>query len=92
MIVYALRHGELSILYPLIALGYVWVALLSVFVFHETMNPLKVAGIAIIVRASRTLGRGGANDNSGFLDGVGAGRVRDRVGGRGISQVRRAWQ
>ena len=59
LMVYALRHGELSILYPLIALGYVWVAILSVLVFHETMNAMKLAGIAIIVAGVAVLGWGG---------------------------------
>lgn len=59
LMVYALRHGELSILYPLISLGYVWVAILSVLVFHESMNALKVAGIAIIISGVAVLGWGG---------------------------------
>jgi len=33
LMVVALRHGELSVLYPLISLSYVWVAVLSVLVF-----------------------------------------------------------
>jgi drug/metabolite transporter (DMT)-like permease len=59
MFVYALRHGELSILYPLIALGYVWVTITAVIAFHETMNPLKIAGLAIIIAGVAILGYGG---------------------------------
>jgi drug/metabolite transporter (DMT)-like permease len=59
LFVYALRHGEVSVLYPIIALGYVWVAILSALVFHETMNPLKVLAIAIIVAGVAVLGWGG---------------------------------
>jgi drug/metabolite transporter (DMT)-like permease len=59
LFVYALRHGEVSVLYPIIALGYVWVAILSALVFHETMNPLKVVAIAIIVAGVAVLGWGG---------------------------------
>ncbi|HWY46403.1 MAG TPA: EamA family transporter [Bryobacteraceae bacterium] len=58
LFVYALRHGEVSVLYPIIALGYVWVAILSALVFHETMNPLKVLAIAIIVAGVAVLGWG----------------------------------
>jgi drug/metabolite transporter (DMT)-like permease len=61
LMVYALRHGELSVLYPLISLGYVWVAILSLLVFHETMNAMKLAGIAIIVTGVAILGWGGRN-------------------------------
>lgn len=60
LFVYALRHGELSILYPLISLSYVWVAITAVVAFHEAINPLKLAGIAIIIAGVTVLGRGSA--------------------------------
>ena len=60
MFVYALRHGELSILYPLIALGYVWVTITAVIAFHESMNPWKIAGLLIIIAGVGVLGWGGA--------------------------------
>ena len=60
LFVFALRHGELSILYPLISLGYVWVAIIGVIAFHESMNPLKLTGIAIIMLGVTVLGRGSA--------------------------------
>jgi drug/metabolite transporter (DMT)-like permease len=59
LFVYALRNGELSILYPLIALGYVWVTILAVLVFHESMNPLKLTGLVVIVAGVAVLGGGG---------------------------------
>jgi len=59
LFVYALRHGEVSVLYPIIALGYVWVTILSALVFHEAMNALKVIAIAIIVAGVSVLGWGG---------------------------------
>jgi drug/metabolite transporter (DMT)-like permease len=59
LFVYALRHGELSILYPLIALGYVWVTITAVVAFHESMNPMKVTGLAVIVAGVAVLGWGG---------------------------------
>lgn len=60
LMVYALRDGELSILFPLIALQYVWVSILSVLIFHESMSPLKAAGVIVIVIGVAVLGRGGA--------------------------------
>ena len=60
LLVYALRDAELSILYPVIALSYVWVTLASVLIFHETMNLPKALGVAIIVLGVAVLGRGGA--------------------------------
>jgi len=59
LLVYALRHAELSILYPVIALSYVWVTLASVLVFHETMNLPYVCGLAFIELGVAVLGRGG---------------------------------
>jgi len=59
LLVYALRDAELSIIYPVIALTYVWVSILSVVVFHETMSPLKTIGVGIIVAGVAVLGRGG---------------------------------
>ncbi len=59
LLVFALRDAELSILYPVIALSYVWVTLASVLIFHETMNLPKALGVAIIVLGVAVLGRGG---------------------------------
>jgi multidrug transporter EmrE-like cation transporter len=58
LLVLALRDGELSLLYPVIALTYVWVTLLSLVVFHDRVNPVKLAGIAIIVVGVAVIGRG----------------------------------
>jgi uncharacterized membrane protein len=58
LFVVALRHGELSILYPLISLSYVWVAITAAVALHEAMNPLKLMGIAIIMAGVTVLGRG----------------------------------
>jgi drug/metabolite transporter (DMT)-like permease len=51
----------MSVLFPLISLGFVWVAILSVFILHEAMSPMKGAGIAIIVAGVAVLGRGGSH-------------------------------
>ena len=57
LLVVALRHAELSMLYPIIALTYVWVAILSVVVFHEYLNPLRLIGVIVIVMGVAILGR-----------------------------------
>lgn len=59
MLAIALRESELSLLYPVIALTYVWVTILSVALLHETLNPFKAVGIAVIVLGVGILGRGG---------------------------------
>lgn len=58
MMILALRHGELSVLYPLISLSYVWVAILSVVIFGESMNPYKVGGICVIMAGVGVMGMG----------------------------------
>ena len=59
MLVLALREGELSTLYPIIALTYVWVTLLSYVLLSEPPNFFKNVGIATIVTGVAVLGRGG---------------------------------
>ena len=58
LLVLALRDGELSLLYPVIAMTYVWVTILSLIVFHDRAHPLKLSGIAIIVIGVAVLGTG----------------------------------
>ena len=58
LMVMALKKGELSLLYPIISLTYIWVTILSVWVRHESMNPLKAVGILVIVAGVAVLGRG----------------------------------
>ena len=58
LMVLALRDGELSMLYPIIALTYVWVTFLSMWVLHEPMNIFKTVGIALIICGVSILGRG----------------------------------
>ncbi len=49
----ALKNGDLTILYPMVATVYVWVSLLSVYVLKEKMNVYKWLGIlAILVGVS----------------------------------------
>ncbi len=59
LLVLALKEGELSMLYPIIALTYVWVTLLSYALLPEKPNAYKNIGIATIVVGVAVLGRGG---------------------------------
>ena len=54
----ALRGGELSILYPLVATSYVWVSLLSVKLLKERMNRFKWFGIVLIIVGVTFIGIG----------------------------------
>jgi multidrug transporter EmrE-like cation transporter len=57
LLILALRGGELSILWPIYALSYVWVALLSAYFFGDQINAWKVGGIALIILGVALLGR-----------------------------------
>jgi drug/metabolite transporter (DMT)-like permease len=57
LFVLALRHGELSLLYPVFTLTYVWVMILSVMIFHDSMNALKLGGITLIIGGVAILGK-----------------------------------
>lgn len=59
LLVLALRKGQLSILYPIISLTYVWVTILSLLIFKESMNSFKLAGLAIVMLGVAVLGRDG---------------------------------
>lgn len=58
LLVLSLRKAELSLMYPIIALTYVWVMGLSVVVFNESLNVFKIAGVLIIMAGVAVLGRG----------------------------------
>ena len=54
----ALKGGELSVLYPFVALSYIWVSLLSVKFLGEKMNRTKWIGIALIIIGVTFIGIG----------------------------------
>jgi len=56
LLILALRDGELSLLYPVISLTYVWVVALSALVFHESLNAGKVVGVGLICGGVALLG------------------------------------
>jgi multidrug transporter EmrE-like cation transporter len=57
LLILALRDGELSMLYPIIALTYVWVNILSMYFFGDHMNFWKGLGIALVIGGVALLGR-----------------------------------
>jgi len=54
----ALKGGELSVLYPFVSLGYIWVSLLSVKFLGESMNKFKWFGITMIIIGVSFIGLG----------------------------------
>ena len=59
LLVSALKFGDLSLLYPFIALGFVWVALISHFFLGEGLNLIKSLAIIVIIAGVSLIGYGG---------------------------------
>ncbi len=54
----ALKGGDLSVLYPLVSVVYIWVSLLSVKFLNEKMNKMKWLGIGLIIGGVALIGLG----------------------------------
>lgn len=62
LFVLALKGGDLSTLYPFFATSYIWVMMLSFFIFGEIINLLKIMGILLIIFGVCFIGFGGKNE------------------------------
>jgi drug/metabolite transporter (DMT)-like permease len=47
--VLGIRHGELSVLYPMVSLGYIWTLLWARLFFQEAFTRQKFLGLALIL-------------------------------------------
>ena len=56
LLILALQRGELSTVYPMVALSYLLVVILSHFVFGEIINVFKWTGIIFIIVGVAILG------------------------------------
>jgi multidrug transporter EmrE-like cation transporter len=57
LLILALREGQLSVLYPIYALSYVWVNMLSMYFFGEMLNLWKTVGIVLVIAGVAMIGR-----------------------------------
>ena len=44
-----IKNGELTVLYPMVSLGYIWTLIWSRIVFKEPITQFKVMGLAMII-------------------------------------------
>jgi len=56
---YVLSRMELSFAYPFVALNYVLILFGSYFLFKETISPLKMVGVVVIIIGVYLVARGG---------------------------------
>jgi drug/metabolite transporter (DMT)-like permease len=59
LFILSLRFGELSMVYPIISLSFIWVLFLSSRYLHEPILASKVAGVLFILAGVSLIGRGG---------------------------------
>ena len=57
--VMGIRHGELSVLYPMVSLGYVWTLFWSKLFFNEPITKAKLGALAMILAGIVCIGVGG---------------------------------
>jgi multidrug transporter EmrE-like cation transporter len=57
--VMGVRHGELSVLYPMVSLGYVWTLFWSRLFFDEPITRAKLGALAMILAGIVCIGVGG---------------------------------
>jgi len=63
MLIVSLKYGELSVLYPIYALNFIWVSILSPYFFpSDSMNAVKWLGVFFVISGIV------------FVAGLGAGR------------------
>ncbi|MBS3097373.1 EamA/RhaT family transporter [Candidatus Woesearchaeota archaeon] len=70
LMVIALKAGELSILYPIIATSYIWVSIFSVYLFGEIMNLYKWIGVIAIILGVVFIGLGSKKDGLEYTEAV----------------------
>ena len=46
--IFALKVGELSQIFPMLALNFIWVALAAVFIFGETLTTIRILATILI--------------------------------------------
>ncbi|HIH91483.1 TPA: hypothetical protein HA281_01650 [Candidatus Woesearchaeota archaeon] len=62
LIVLALRGGEVSVLYPIIATSFIWVSFLSIYFIGESMNAWRWIGVLAIIAGIVMIGYGSSRD------------------------------
>ena len=59
LMTFALKHGELSVLYPLIALGFIWVSIVSIVYLGESPRHFQLLGTALVIFGVSVIGHRG---------------------------------
>jgi len=70
MLIMALKYNELSLLYPIYSLNFVWVSIMSPYFFEsDSMNAVKWLGVLVIILGVSCVGIGSAKALKKEVDG-----------------------
>jgi drug/metabolite transporter (DMT)-like permease len=53
-----IRHGQLSVLFPMVAAGYIWTLVWARLFFHERFNRSKLVGLSLVLAGVLLVGMG----------------------------------
>ena len=70
ILIIALRGGELTVLYPIIATSYIWVSLLSIYFLDEIMNVFKWIGVLVIFLGVSLVSYGSKKDGMRYTEAI----------------------
>lgn len=66
LLIASLKYGDLSVLYPIYALNFIWVSVLSpVFFDSDSMNAVKWLGVFLVVLGVSIIGYGSRGEAGG---------------------------
>ncbi len=68
LLMIALRHGEVTVLAPVLATNYLWVTLISYFILQETVSVLTWVGVLMIVTGIMLTVKGGEKDDAVYRE------------------------
>ncbi|MGV8140992.1 MAG: hypothetical protein ACP5NW_00970 [Candidatus Woesearchaeota archaeon] len=60
LLIISLKYGDLSLVYPFIALSFIWVNVASIILFNEIISVINWAGIISIMLGVSLIGYGGS--------------------------------
>ena len=58
LMIIAYKYGKLSVLQPMLCLSYVFAIFISVFILQETLTPIRLCGIIVVIFGVIMIGGG----------------------------------
>lgn len=64
LMIIAYKYGKLSVLQPMLCLSYVFAIFISVFILQETLTPIRLIGILVVIFGVIMIGGGDEEEKS----------------------------